>query len=272
MRRAVQKLRPMPDYRLYADEVPLLFKIAALIREWRQVLENEILALKHEDAELLHVLNHSRPNPPIEQKRAELRKRMEQVKSRRSKQRSKIQARCNQINDNLRSLHGRDYDHVMSNWVFWRAYIPDGKQSPRELVIAGADKALRTSEEEPVKISTDVWIFNGFEYQVEGLYTDEQFRLLIHECFDSEKRRFERLKQKHVQTPHADSTSTRPRIPQNVRIEVWRRDGGKCVRCGSRDNLEYDHIIPISKGGSNTARNIELLCEPCNRSKGANIA
>jgi HNH endonuclease/RuvB AAA lid domain len=56
-------------------------------------------------------------------------------------------------------------------------------------------------------------------------------------------------------------------IPSHVRIEVWRRDGGKCVKCGSREKLEYDHIIPVSKGGSNTARNIELLCEDCNRSK-----
>jgi len=56
-------------------------------------------------------------------------------------------------------------------------------------------------------------------------------------------------------------------IPSDVRREVWRRDGGKCVKCGSRANLEYDHIIPISKGGANTARNIELLCENCNRAK-----
>jgi Holliday junction resolvasome RuvABC ATP-dependent DNA helicase subunit len=56
-------------------------------------------------------------------------------------------------------------------------------------------------------------------------------------------------------------------IPSTVRREVWRRDGGKCVKCGSRENLEYDHIIPVSRGGSNTARNIELLCEKCNRAK-----
>ena len=60
-------------------------------------------------------------------------------------------------------------------------------------------------------------------------------------------------------------------IPSEVRREVWRRDGGKCVKCGSRQNLEYDHIIAVSQGGSNTARNIELLCEVCNRAKGASI-
>lgn len=60
-------------------------------------------------------------------------------------------------------------------------------------------------------------------------------------------------------------------IPQHVKREVWRRDMGRCVDCGSRINLEYDHIIPFSKGGSNTVRNIELLCEKCNRSKSNNI-
>jgi hypothetical protein len=60
-------------------------------------------------------------------------------------------------------------------------------------------------------------------------------------------------------------------IPSHVRREVWRRDEGKCVKCGSREKLEYDHIIPLSKGGSNTARNIELLCQDCNRSKSADI-
>jgi 5-methylcytosine-specific restriction endonuclease McrA len=64
---------------------------------------------------------------------------------------------------------------------------------------------------------------------------------------------------------------TRMAISSQVRREVWRRDGGSCVKCGSRRNLEYDHIVPVSKGGSNTARNVELLCETCNRSKSATI-
>lgn len=60
-------------------------------------------------------------------------------------------------------------------------------------------------------------------------------------------------------------------IPEDVRFEVWRRDEGKCAKCGSQKGLEFDHIIPFSKGGSNTARNIQLLCEACNRSKGDTI-
>ena len=60
-------------------------------------------------------------------------------------------------------------------------------------------------------------------------------------------------------------------ISSNVKRAVWRRDQGKCICCGNNEKLEYDHIIPVSKGGSNTERNIQLLCEKCNRSKGGKI-
>jgi len=61
----------------------------------------------------------------------------------------------------------------------------------------------------------------------------------------------------------------RERISDDVRMFVWQRDQGKCVKCGNNERLEFDHIIPVVKGGSNTERNIQLLCERCNREKGA---
>ena len=61
-------------------------------------------------------------------------------------------------------------------------------------------------------------------------------------------------------------------IPDSVKMFVWQRDNGRCVVCGSQEKIEFDHIIPVSMGGSNTARNIQLLCEKHNRSKGANLA
>ncbi|MEI6823714.1 MAG: HNH endonuclease [Bacteroidota bacterium] len=53
--------------------------------------------------------------------------------------------------------------------------------------------------------------------------------------------------------------------------KVWNRDGGKCVKCGSQENLEFDHIIPFSKGGSSTYRNIQILCKKCNIEKSNKI-
>lgn len=58
-------------------------------------------------------------------------------------------------------------------------------------------------------------------------------------------------------------------IPQDVKIEVAARDGGRCRQCGSTKELHFDHVIPWSKGGANTADNIQLLCGTCNRRKGA---
>jgi len=63
----------------------------------------------------------------------------------------------------------------------------------------------------------------------------------------------------------------RERIPDSVRLFVWQRDEGKCVKCGNREKLEFDHIIPFADGGSSTERNIQLLCEFCNRQKGKSV-
>jgi hypothetical protein len=58
-------------------------------------------------------------------------------------------------------------------------------------------------------------------------------------------------------------------IPQAVKIAVSARDGGRCRKCGSTQQLHFDHVIPVSRGGANTVANIQLLCGPCNRAKGA---
>jgi len=60
-------------------------------------------------------------------------------------------------------------------------------------------------------------------------------------------------------------------IPQQIKIEVWHRDGGKCVQCRAQDYLEYDHIIPFSRGGASSTNNIQLLCRRCNNAKSNHI-
>jgi hypothetical protein len=57
-------------------------------------------------------------------------------------------------------------------------------------------------------------------------------------------------------------------IPTAVKIEVWKRDKGTCVMCGSQDNLHFDHDVPYSRGGSSlVAKNIQLLCARHNLQK-----
>ncbi len=61
-------------------------------------------------------------------------------------------------------------------------------------------------------------------------------------------------------------------IPEDVKLLVWARDGGCCVRCGSKQELHFDHIIPVAKGGGNSEENIQLLCQTCNLKKSDKIA
>lgn len=61
-------------------------------------------------------------------------------------------------------------------------------------------------------------------------------------------------------------------IPSEVKQAVWKRDGGKCLLCGSKENLHFDHDLPFSKGGTSlTAKNVRLLCIKHNLQKSGRI-
>ena len=61
-------------------------------------------------------------------------------------------------------------------------------------------------------------------------------------------------------------------IPSHVKLEVWKRDQGKCVICGETKNLHFDHDLPFSKGGTSlTAKNVRLLCMKHNLEKSDTI-
>jgi len=89
----------------------------------------------------------------------------------------------------------------------------------------------------------------------------EQWRILVDDYVAREEAEFAQALGLLPQPENREA------IPTAVRRAVWARDNGRCAKCGSRERLEYDHIIPISKGGSSTGRNIELLCEVRNRAK-----
>lgn len=63
----------------------------------------------------------------------------------------------------------------------------------------------------------------------------------------------------------------RPHIPLDVRRAVMSRDGETCVKCGSNERPTLDHVFPYSKGGEDLIDNLQVLCSPCNRRKGATV-
>jgi 5-methylcytosine-specific restriction endonuclease McrA len=132
---------------------------------------------------------------------------------------------------------------------------------------------LQVQKQEPVPLVRwnirQYWMFlDSFWWEDNNLDKAEVSALVLH-----------RIRKKRTQIErafadlHCESQGTqRTAIPDKVKNGVWQRDGGKCQKCGGRENLEFDHIIPVSKGGSSTERNVQLLCEHCNRSKGRHLA
>ena len=56
-----------------------------------------------------------------------------------------------------------------------------------------------------------------------------------------------------------------------VRDRILKKYNYKCVECNSIENLEVDHIIPLSRGGKDDEINKQVLCRKCNRKKGKSI-
>lgn len=113
----------------------------------------------------------------------------------------------------------------------------------------------------------DLWWYQGLFYWEETRLTPQQFQALL-------ERKHSRKRQQAITAINVRDLGKfqgRQAIPDELKSFVYERDGGRCVRCGSATELQFDHIIPVAKGGATTAQNLQLLCGPCNRSKGANV-
>lgn len=119
------------------------------------------------------------------------------------------------------------------------------------------------------KIKDGIWVYNGVFELIDSWIEKEDgrnvFKFKLHvtdKTIDQKERRAVELK---------DLDHNRM-IPTSVKLEVWKRDQGKCRECGSLDNLHFDHILPFSKGGTSLkAENIQLLCARHNLKKSDNL-
>lgn len=117
------------------------------------------------------------------------------------------------------------------------------------------------------KIKQGIWAYNGL-FQLVDAWTEHdaqrsvfKFKLIAIEG-----------ETKSAAFAQAGRAENRRLIPTQVKIEVWKRDNGRCVLCGATSELHFDHILPFSKGGSSiTASNVQLLCARHNLSKGAKL-
>lgn len=172
------------------------------------------------------------------------------------------------------SMIRRGDDYVLN-------YYAERKQAERQAAWAERQKAWAKSQaaweqnEMRRQASLMFWVFRNKVVKVEGWETasrEEVVARVTHKVL-SEEKAFAKLKREIDLFEKLEKTSplSREPMPEDVRIFVWRRDEGRCVRCGSQERIEFDHIIPLEKGGSNTARNIQVLCERCNREKGTTV-
>lgn len=139
-------------------------------------------------------------------------------------------------------------------------HTPGGTLTQNGLFFEAAKRYKQGNKPEIVKvyekIRSGIWTFNGFFRLVDGW-------LKISEGREVFKFRLELLEHQLLENKGSIVELDHPRIiPANIKLEVWKRDKGRCVECGSKDNLHFDHIIPYSKGGSSlVADNIQLLCD-----------
>ena len=67
--------------------------------------------------------------------------------------------------------------------------------------------------------------------------------------------------------PNPIKLKKRKYVSDEIKEAVYERDNGSCKNCGAKEELQYDHIIPFSKGGNDTIDNLQILCRSCNLTK-----
>ena len=149
-------------------------------------------------------------------------------------------------------------------------YNPSGSLTQNGLFYEAAIKGKKNGLFEIVKVyeklKDGIWTYNGiFILKDAWIEKVESRSVFKYKLEINEMNQIEEVAEKN-EIEHARF------IPSSVKNEVWIRDKGQCVKCGSKENLHFDHIIPYSKGGSSlVTENIQLLCAKHNLQKRAKI-
>jgi hypothetical protein len=117
------------------------------------------------------------------------------------------------------------------------------------------------------------WWFEDTFYWESAAYAQRDVLALIRE---RERKARQRLDRAHMllnaeEDPGQQPRTRRESIPREIRRAVFERDGGQCAQCGSRFDLQYDHVIPVALGGATSVENLQLMCGQRNRAKGADL-
>ena len=113
--------------------------------------------------------------------------------------------------------------------------------------------------------------FRSDWYWADSDLSEEEIDAVLKARNIRKKQSVERAKSLAALQDVPSQSRSRAQIPQDLKLLVWTRDGGSCTRCGSRTELQYDHIIPVALGGATTEQNLQILCGACNRTKGASV-
>ena len=112
------------------------------------------------------------------------------------------------------------------------------------------------------KIRTGIWSYNGMFHLVDSWLEKDEYRTVF-------KFRLIAVEgEEDFSSPTRRDAPRRRVIPTRIKLAVWKRDGGKCVKCGATDELHFDHDLPWAKGGTSiTEENVQILCARHNIAK-----
>lgn len=167
--------------------------------------------------------------------------------------------------------------------IFWGQFPREYRYTPFELAIIhylGVEekmqewiiKHVKSNDFESLEVSSEYtsYLEDSYYEIIEDISRD-----VFHILFQN--RRF-LLSFNNFMSEVLKGKSTRVHMPMWVKNSVKYRDNGRCVMCNKNltglleteiiREKQYDHIVPLERGGLNDVTNIQLMCQECNIKKG----